>query len=66
MNPADGRLPSLTPAARMRMKSTEAQRLALVRRGRAPAEGPEDMDLGDRCLVYRPFPVVSSGYNNQG
>ena len=66
MNPADGRLPSLTPAARMRMKSTEAQRLALVRRWRAPAEGPEDMDLGDRCLVYRPFPVVSSGYNDQG
>jgi len=64
MNPADGRLPSLTPAARMRMKSTEAQRLALVRRGRAPAEGPEDMDLGDRCLVYRPVPIVSSGYNN--
>ena len=22
------------------------------------------MDLGDRCLVYRPVPITSSGYNN--
>ena len=35
-----------------------------VRAGRLPANGPEDMDLGDRCLVYRPAPVTSSGYNN--
>ena len=34
------------------------------KRGRVPAHGPEDMDLGDRCLVYRPVPITSSGYNN--
>ena len=32
--------------------------------GGVPAHGPEDMDLGDRCLVYRHVPITSSGYNN--
>ena len=62
--PADGRLPPRTPEALARAATPEAQRLAAAKRGRVPAHGPEDMDLGDRCLVYRPVPITSSGYNN--
>lgn len=64
IDPADGRLPPRTATAQAYLESPEAQRLVQVRRGRAPAAGPEDMDLGDRCLVYRPVPIISSGYNN--
>ena len=64
VDPPDGRLPPRTPTAQAYADSAEAQRLVRVRRGRAPARGPEDMDLGDRCLVYRPVPIISSGYNN--
>ncbi len=63
-DPADGRLPPRTPDALARAATPEAQRRAAARRGRVPAHGPEDMDLGDRCLVYRPVPITSSGYNN--
>ena len=63
-DPADGRLPPRTPEALARAATPEAQRLAAAKRGRVPAHGPEDMDLGDRCLVYRPVPITSSGYNN--
>ncbi len=63
-DPADGRLPPRT-SARLKYEATEeAQRLAAAKRGRVPAHGPEDMDLGDRCLVYRHVPITSSGYNN--
>ena len=54
----------MTPEAQQRAASPEVARLRAVRAGRLPANGPEDMDLGDRCLVYRPVPVTSSGYNN--
>ena len=64
IDPADGRLPPLAPSAQAYAQSAEAMRLVKVRRGHAPANGPEDMDLGDRCLVYRPVPIISSGYNN--
>ncbi len=63
-DPADGRLPPRTSEALARAATPEAQRLAAAKRGRVPAHGPEDMDLGDRCLVYRPVPITSSGYNN--
>ena len=63
-DPADGRLPPRTPARLEYEATPEARRLAAARRGRAPAHGPEDMDLGDRCLVYRHVPITSSGYNN--
>lgn len=64
IDPADGRLPPLTPTAQAYAVSPEAERIRLARRGLGPADGPEDMDLGDRCLVYRPVPIISSGYNN--
>ena len=63
-DPADGRLPPRTEEALARAAAPEGQRLAAAKRGRVPAHGPEDMDLGDRCLVYRPVPITSSGYNN--
>ena len=63
-DPPDGRLPARTPAALAYAATPEAQRLQAAKRGRVPAHGPEDMDLGDRCLVYRPVPITSSGYNN--
>ena len=63
-DPADGRLPPRTPERREYEATPEAQRLAAAKRGRVPAHGPEDMDLGDRCLVYRHVPITSSGYNN--
>ncbi len=63
-DPGSGRLPPRTSAAEAYLATDEAQRLQAAKRGRVPAHGPEDMDLGDRCLVYRPVPITSSGYNN--
>ncbi len=63
-DPPDGRLPPRTAKRREYEATAEAQRLAAAKRGRVPAHGPEDMDLGDRCLVYRHVPITSSGYNN--
>ena len=62
--PQNGRLPPRTATADAYVATDEAQRLQAAKRGRVPAHGPEDMDLGDRCLVYRPVPITSSGYNN--
>lgn len=64
VDPPDGRLPPLTPEAMRIDESPEAKRIGAVRRGNIPASGPEEMDLGDRCILYRPVPVTSSGYNN--
>lgn len=64
IDPTNGRLPPRLPEAERRATSVEAERRQRIRRGRLPAPGPEDMDLGDRCLVYRPVPITSSGYNN--
>ena len=63
-DPDSGRLPPRTSVAEAYLATDEAQRLQAEKRGRVPAHGPEDMDLGDRCLVYRPVPITSSGYNN--
>ncbi len=63
-DPHNGRLPPRTLTAEAYSATDEAQRLQAAKRGRVPAHGPEDMDLGDRCLVYRPVPITSSGYNN--
>ena len=63
-DPPNGRLPARLPEAERIATSAETDRIRAIRRGRLPASGPEDMDLGDRCLVYRPVPITSSGYNN--
>ena len=63
-DPADGRLPPLTSEALARITSPESVRVADVRDGRAPADGPEQMGLSERCLWYRGIPSIPTGYNN--
>jgi hypothetical protein len=57
VDPADGRIPPLTPEAQDR-----AAKLAAARR-RSPADGPEDRSLGERCLTFG-TPRVGAGYNS--
>jgi hypothetical protein len=56
VDPADGRLPPLTPEGRQRAASVRA---ALQR----VARGPEDRNLAERC-VTRGAPKLPGGYNN--
>jgi hypothetical protein len=63
-DPADGRLPPLTAERRAYESSPEANRLQAVRGGLAPARGPEDLELNDRCLVDRQVPITPSSDNN--
>ncbi len=59
VDPPDGKVPPLTP---------EAQKAATVRSeiSRRPPEGPEDMGLPERCLLWPTAgpPLLPSGYNN--
>ena len=57
VDPADGRIPPLTPEGQDR-----AAALAAARR-RSPADGPEDRPLGERCLTFG-TPRVGAGYNS--
>ena len=57
VDPPDGRIPSLT---------ARAQELAAERRAYSaahPSDGPEDRNLGDRCLHFA-APRIGSGYNS--
>ena len=63
-DPENGRLPPLTPEALARITSPESRRLADVQNGAAPADGPEEMGLSERCLWYRGIPSIPTGYNN--
>ena len=63
-DPADGRLPPLTREALARITSPESVRIADIRQGRTPADGPEQMGLSERCLWYRGIPSIPTGYNN--
>ena len=64
VDPPNGRLPPLTPEALNRITSPENRRLAGVRDGRVPADGPEELGLSERCLWYRGIPSFPTGYNN--
>ncbi len=55
-NPADGRLPALTPAAEKRQAAVTALR------NRLP-EGPEDRSLSERCITFG-APRLGAGYNS--
>ena len=58
VDPPDGRIPALTPAAQARQAArAEARRLR-------PADGPEDRSLADRCIVRPGPPMLPAGYNN--
>jgi hypothetical protein len=59
IDPADGRVPALTP---------EAQKVADARTAvsRRPPEGPENLGLPERCLLWATAgpPMLPSAYNN--
>ena len=64
-DPPNGQLPPLTAEAEARIASPAYRRLADVRDGRVPADGPEEMGLSERCLWYRGIGHISpTGYNN--
>jgi hypothetical protein len=58
IDPPDGRIPAMTPAARARVEKREAAR-------ERPAEGPEDRSVGERCLLgfNAGPPFAPGGYN---
>ena len=60
IDPPDGRIPPLTASGR----AVGAAR-AEARRGRGPADGPEDRSLAERCLLFNAGPPLLPGpYNN--
>ena len=59
-DPSDGRVPSLTPEAQKRAAARAEYRRA------HPADGPEDLGLPVRCLLWPTAgpPMLPGGYNN--
>jgi hypothetical protein len=55
--PADGRIPPMTPEAQQRRAA-----LAASRNGRAP-DGPEDRSLSERCITFG-APRLGAAYNS--
>jgi hypothetical protein len=60
IDPPDGRLPPYTKAGRERLERLDGG-MGGDKRG---YDSYRDRALNERCLVYRPVPVRSSGYNN--
>jgi hypothetical protein len=57
VDPPDGRVPALTPAAR--------QKAAARAEARQKAEGPEAFSLAERCILFGAGPpIVPGAYNN--
>lgn len=58
VDPADGRIPPLTPQAKQRLSAEDAVR-------ERPAEGPEDRSVAERCLMgfNAGPPMIPGGYN---
>ena len=56
-DPKDGRIPELTPEAKKR------QDAAAEYRKLHPADGPEDLPLGHRCISFG-VPRIDAGYNS--
>lgn len=59
IDPANGRLPPLTPEGQKRLADREA-----AARKRGPADSWEDRPLPERCLLYHAVPALPTGYNN--
>jgi len=58
VDPPDGRVPPLTPAARLKAASRSSEQ-------QSPAAGPEDLNPQERCLVFSAGPPIIPGpYNN--
>ena len=67
VDPPDGRIPALTPAAQAEFDSRRGQRPVRARQeADSSRHGPEDFGLAERCLLGFSTgpPVVPSGYNN--
>jgi hypothetical protein len=58
IDPADGRLPPLTPEGQRRRAALAAQQNA------HPFDSWEDRPLQERCITYHGVPPLPSGYNN--
>jgi hypothetical protein len=56
-DPPDGKLPPYTPEAKARQEE------AAARRKEHPADGPEDRNLFERCLIPGETPNLLAGYN---
>jgi hypothetical protein len=56
-DPADGRIPAMTPEAQQRRQVATAA-------AQRPAEGPEDRSLSERCITYG-SPQLTEGYQSQ-
>jgi len=59
VDPPNGKLPPYTPEGRKRLEA-----LGDGLGGERGYDSWESRSLSERCLVYRPVPVRSSGYNN--
>ena len=66
VDPADGRLPPLTPEAERRATSPEARRVTQAGRGIIPPGSWEDLSPGSRCIHHgKAGPPINPGaYNN--
>jgi len=60
--PADGRIPPLTPAAQKRI--AEDARPTLEHPGSGVYNGPEDVEPYTRCIIRAALPRVPTGYDN--
>ena len=58
VDPPDGRLPALTPAAERRLAARRERRRA------GPFDSWADRPLQERCMTYQRVPPVPSGYSN--
>ncbi len=59
IDPADGRVPPLTPEGEQRAARAEESR-----RGRGPSDSWQDRNLHERCILYHGVPPLPTGYNN--
>ncbi|MGE3704865.1 MAG: hypothetical protein AB7I13_06300 [Vicinamibacterales bacterium] len=59
IDPANGRLPTLTDEGKQRVAARQAARQA-----RGPADSYTDRPLQERCITYHGVPPFPTGYNN--
>jgi hypothetical protein len=64
VDPPDGKVPALTPEGAKIAKQRQARIRFSVSRPEGPFNGPEDLSLTERCILFRPLPRLPTGYNN--